>query len=730
MRSPHKALISSADTIEYTSGNSKAGFSAEWASSDASFLNPSRPLKVHRAWERQPHAPFAQQSRFRKVWRRYSLKAQRSLPGEISYSSPSLSQQSPRKVTKKLCLTDACERYRGAATRWEKDGRTRARKAQVQDTPDPLEDQPQFDPQIYVTIGKKESESEPETSAVDDVQEDNNRSATIANQRAATTEILSEPQLCAISFHKTGVFSPESGTASSDTFDLGTRSGEDTEAPFERSYERETSIDDRQGMKEFGEYVSFPSKVQIALPDEMPQVEQDFVTIDSVSPKEDQWTTDVKEVQRDGIDQVRKASIRPAENSKDPIESINVVLDWDRRQSPDTVVTQVLLGDTQEPNVDICISTSDKNAGESLPPEAVVGEKGGDQTQNLDLDQFLRPTRMQTAHLDSDTAILQAYLNRKQAIKAENSQADSITRRTSLSHRRDSDLVRQALTSPRMVLEDKDVNSPSPKKSKDAVLEPADHSSPVKDTSEARDLGLDYIQHADQAGATPARRSRRNRSRIPPPSSGTSVNAPTSIAVRSGATPVILARSDAQEMAIVTRSNTRKNKGGALLPKPRLQKLKVTVAAGVAEASSAMVSQDDESRQRSIVWADPLVQGSVLSRTGDIEESSDIQQEDGTEKTPKLRTRRLRGPNNGTPAKGLLTRAELPHELEPVALEQPKSLGDARPRRLPSPKKLKFTMGNDGKENRSATPKKKSGIPVGAGPSATRASGKKRAVEG
>ncbi|KAL9095765.1 MAG: hypothetical protein Q9165_002197 [Trypethelium subeluteriae] len=600
----------------------------------------------------------------------------------------------------------------------------------MQDRPDSFRDQPQFEPQINVTISKEGSEKDFDTGALDDAQGDNKRSANIINQCAVNTEIAYAPQSSAISSYTTGAFSPESDTGNCDKSSPGIPSEEGVGSPSERSHGHETSIDDRQGIGESSEDVLLPSKVQIVFPDQIPQVEQDSVTSGSASPKEDQWTTGVKGAQCDEIDQVTKAFRRQAEVPKDSAEGINVALGHDRCGTPDTVVTEVLLGNTQGPNIDTCVVSSDKSLGETLPLEAVISKESGQQIQNHDLDQLLRPTMTQTAHLDSDTAILQAYLNRKQASKAENTQTDSITRRMSLSHRRDSDVVRQALASPRMVLEDKDVNSPTPRKSKDAVLEPTDHISPAKDVSEAKDLGLDNAEQIDQAGATPARRSRRRRSRIPPPSSGTTGNPRTSISVRSGTAPVILPRSDAQEMAIVTRANTRKNKGGAVLPKPRLQKLKVTVVAGRAEESSAVASRDDQSRHQSIVWADPLVQGTMSPKTEDVGESSDIQQEDTTEKTSKLRTRRLRGPTNGTPAKGLLTAAELPHELDSAVPEQPKGLGDAKPRRLPSPKKLKFMMGNDGKETRSATPKKKSGIPVGAGSSATRASGRKRAMEG
>jgi hypothetical protein len=63
-----------------------------------------------------------------------------------------------------------------------------------------------------------------------------------------------------------------------------------------------------------------------------------------------------------------------------------------------------------------------------------------------------------TVAIDDDTAILKDFLNRAAASKAEKA---ATHRRESLQNRRDSDVIRNALASPRRVLEDKDPNSPS-----------------------------------------------------------------------------------------------------------------------------------------------------------------------------------------------------------------------------------------------------------------------------
>lgn len=368
-------------------------------------------------------------------------------------------------------------------------------------------------------------------------------------------------------------------------------------------------------------------------------------------------------------------------------------------------------------------SPSDEKSAAVLPIDAMTTSKAEEQVQTLNIEQTLGSTTSLATHLDSDTAVLHAYLNRKQANKAENLQTNSIARRTSLEHRRDSGAVRQALASPRNVLEDKDVNSPAPGKPNNADFAAIKALTPVKDASES--AHPDDLLQTNREEATPARRSTRKRSRIPPPSAGISAVAPTNIAVRSGADSVVLKRTDAQEMAILTRVNTRKNKGGALLPRPRLAKL---VAAGAAEELQVEISENNQDGQRSIEWADPLVQGMMSPARETSEEPASTQQEDDGVQTPKPRVKRLRGSRNGTPAKGMLTTAQLPSEIEQSADNSLMGIGDAKAKKPLSPKKLKFVAGNDGQENRSAAPKKKSGIPVGAPTTATRASGRKRAA--
>lgn len=102
-------------------GDNQSTFSVEWSQNDALNLNPNKPLKAHRGWERQPYSPVAQKKRSGKIWRRYNSRSQTNAPLSLGETSQLPEQISPRKITKKLRLAEKNETHRDAATKWEKD---------------------------------------------------------------------------------------------------------------------------------------------------------------------------------------------------------------------------------------------------------------------------------------------------------------------------------------------------------------------------------------------------------------------------------------------------------------------------------------------------------------------------------------------------------------------------------------------------------------------------------
>jgi hypothetical protein len=167
-----------------------------------------------------------------------------------------------------------------------------------------------------------------------------------------------------------------------------------------------------------------------------------------------------------------------------------------------------------------------------------------------------------------DAALLSEFLSRAQAKRAANA---------AMVPKDAQRLVEETMTpdSPtvpsRRALEELDKNSPSPQK--------AQVSTPVKADKKAADAPADRpTENADTQPVSPTlcRRSNRTKphqSQQQRASSGPTL--PNQIPVRraNGTEFVFLQRTEAQELALATRRNTRRNKGDAQLPKHALQVL-------------------------------------------------------------------------------------------------------------------------------------------------------------
>ena len=169
----------------------------------------------------------------------------------------------------------------------------------------------------------------------------------------------------------------------------------------------------------------------------------------------------------------------------------------------------------------------------------------------------------------SDTAVLHDFLNRTAA-----KEKPSIKRRESLTNRRDSDTIRQALASPTKteVLAELDANSPSPHKALRNEASKLESSKPEN---------LDFHKSKTEDDEhRPTRRSSRSRARPSLLLEQTAVPTkaePNKITIRGPMDAPPLKRSEVQELAAATRNNTRKNKGQAIMPLDRLSALAADV---------------------------------------------------------------------------------------------------------------------------------------------------------
>ena len=219
-----------------------------------------------------------------------------------------------------------------------------------------------------------------------------------------------------------------------------------------------------------------------------------------------------------------------------------------------------------------------------------------------------------------DTTMLKDFLNRAQARKAAKSTEVVLA----------PERVNTPRRSPRKILGQLDKNSPSPIKSRDQAYRPR---TPQGKTLTAL-LGCDEV---DELCSEPV--AHRRSARKCPSAKKEPPGAPSFIPVRrpDGADPVVLQKSAAQELAILTRANTRRNKGSSKLPKVTLETL-------VSKIVEEMPAKEKETRPaKSVNWDEKLVY--YREKSCSIEGKEDI-----ADARPKVR--RLRGPGslNGTPA--------------------------------------------------------------------------------
>ena len=371
--------------------------------------------------------------------------------------------------------------------------------------------------------------------------------------------------------------------------------------------------------------------------------------------------------------------------------------------------------------------------------------------RRADIDKLVRDTSIDEAvavssdiksaldmHLVMDTALLKDFLDRV-AVSKERKRED-IAKQSSISHRRDSDAVRNALgsESPTKALGEGDPSSPpqyisSRSKSPDKKDSSAIHLPGLHDVTSSTNLPSEDQTFIEMgASASPTKTSRRSNrvrnNRVPQPKSDNTAtldddhlqteNPPKTT---KGKDKAPIKKTEAQELAQLTRKNSNKNKRGALPVLLRLADLtkdeEHTSEEQMIEDNEAGMSKNAGSK--TVTWAENLVQYStgndqvciVLKKSSystprkppnraaiDFKTSSSLvptskmkssklgenqgcttshgegsqalnraatpaEKLSGTV-TPRARRARGLGTTNGTPAKGLLASSILPFEVQ------------------------------------------------------------------
>lgn len=152
----------------------------------------------------------------------------------------------------------------------------------------------------------------------------------------------------------------------------------------------------------------------------------------------------------------------------------------------------------------------------------------------------------------------------------------------------------------RRVLEELDANSPSPSPQKTQALSPRKAEGPPPSPIR-KDIANQDENGQEQQPSSPATR-RSTRVRAPPRTTIPAIRNTLSLRRAKGTEFVFLQRTEAQELALATRKNTRQNKGTSVLPKYALKSL-----ARKPGSSEASPSPDDGSRKtgaKRVCWND------------------------------------------------------------------------------------------------------------------------------
>ena len=223
------------------------------------------------------------------------------------------------------------------------------------------------------------------------------------------------------------------------------------------------------------------------------------------------------------------------------------------------------------------------------------------------------------ARFSDDTNMLKDFLNRAQARKAAQKPVLSAPEAAVPQH--------SPRRSPRKMHGSQDGQGSSPQKPRNMATRPNTPSSkPKPEVFDSDDN--------EERTAEPASCRRSTRTRVPAPSKAVP-GAPSFIPVRraDGTDPVVLQKSQAQELAVTTRANTRRNKGQSKPPLLALQDLPTETT------DLASSGRERAERAKSVAWAERLA--SFRDANGDADEIE--------ERRPKVRRLRGLGAMNGTP---------------------------------------------------------------------------------
>ena len=310
-----------------------------------------------------------------------------------------------------------------------------------------------------------------------------------------------------------------------------------------------------------------------------------------------------------------------AEDVSPSLDETNVEKDLHRALEAIEVYEHAGITDSSQPPLDISPEETQRMEAKDKANEVLARTELDDASQAIEVSREQAPNQKTRsgARFSDDTSMLKDFLNRAQARKAAQKPLLSAPDApiSQVSPRR----------SPRKMHGSQNGHAPSPRKSR--KIPNRSSSPPGKPKPEPVDSDGDEEQTAEAASC---RRSTRTRLPAPPKAPP---GAPSFIPVRraDGTDPVVLQKSQAQELAVTTRANTRRNKGQSKPPLLALQDLPTEVA------DLEMTAKGGAERVKSVAWAERLA-----SYRDAKDEMDEVE-----ERRPKVRRLRGLGGVNGTP---------------------------------------------------------------------------------
>ena len=323
-------------------------------------------------------------------------------------------------------------------------------------------------------------------------------------------------------------------------------------------------------------------------------------------------------------EQPNLGTIATAEAVLPAVDETNIEKDMHRAMEAIEVYEHPGIADASQPLLDGTVGDSQEVEAMDKANEVLAKTEIDDVSHATDMKEQTPNQRTRSgARFSDDTSMLKDFLNRAQARKAAQKPLLSAPDAAISQH--------SPRRSPRKMLGSQDGQGSGPQKARNMANRA--NTPPSKPKTEAIDSDDGEEQTAETAEPASCRRSARTR--LPAPSKAPA-SAPSFIPVRraDGTDAVVLQKSQAQEVAVTTRANTRRNKGQSKPPLLALQDLPPE------SADVASTGRPGTEKGKSVAWAERLA--SYRDAKGEADEVE--------ERRAKVRRLRGLGAVNGIPA--------------------------------------------------------------------------------